>query len=102
MNGERERRIVRLPGAAPVVKLACTTCQHVYERDLAHFQTGDTGCPRCGGWTWIAQLGSAEWSAVPSNDQAAPQQQAFDSVCPDPAVTPPRTAAGPGSPTTRK
>lgn len=101
MNGERERRTVRLPHVMPVVKLACTACQHVYEPDLANFRSGDTGCPRCGGWTWIAQLGTAE-PAVTSNDQAAPQQQAFDSVCPDPAVTPPRTAAGPGSPTTRK
>lgn len=40
----------------PVVKLACTACQLVYEPDPAAFGTGDTGCPRCGGWTWIAQL----------------------------------------------
>jgi hypothetical protein len=42
----------------PVVQLACTACQLVYEPDLASFSTGNTGCPRCGGWTWIAQLGS--------------------------------------------
>jgi WhiB family redox-sensing transcriptional regulator len=42
-----------------VVRLACTGCQLVWEPDLAAFGTGDTGCPRCGGWTWIAQLGTA-------------------------------------------
>jgi hypothetical protein len=42
-----------------VVRLACTACQLVWEPDLAAFGTGDTGCPRCGGWTWIAQLGTA-------------------------------------------
>jgi hypothetical protein len=47
MGGSRE---------VPVVRLACTACQLVYEPDLASFNTGNTGCPRCGGWTWIAQL----------------------------------------------
>jgi hypothetical protein len=42
-----------------VVRLACTACQLVWEPDLAAFGTGNTGCPRCGGWTWIAQLGTA-------------------------------------------
>jgi WhiB family redox-sensing transcriptional regulator len=46
------------PGT-PVVRLACTGCQLVWEPDLAAFGTGNTGCPRCGGWTWIAQLGTA-------------------------------------------
>jgi hypothetical protein len=40
----------------PVVRLACTACQLVWEPDLADFGTGTTGCPRCSGWTWIAQL----------------------------------------------
>jgi hypothetical protein len=40
----------------PVVRLACTACQLVWEPDLADFDTGTTGCPRCQGWTWIAQL----------------------------------------------
>lgn len=44
------------PDRGPVVKLACTACQYVYQPDLADFDTGNTGCPRCGGWTWIAQL----------------------------------------------
>ncbi len=43
----------------PVVRLACTACQLVWEPDLAAFGTGTTGCPRCSGWTWIAQLGTA-------------------------------------------
>jgi hypothetical protein len=42
-----------------VVQLACVGCQHAYEPDLADFETGHTGCPRCGGWTWIAELGTA-------------------------------------------
>src|SRR5437763_12064838 len=41
----------------PVIALACTSCQLVYQPDLAAFDTGNTGCPRCGGWTWVAQLG---------------------------------------------
>jgi PHP family Zn ribbon phosphoesterase len=43
----------------PVVTLACTSCQLVYTLDPAGFGSGNTGCPRCGGWTWIAQLISA-------------------------------------------
>jgi rubredoxin len=39
-----------------MVKLACTACQFIYEPDPAAFGTGNTGCPRCGGWTWVAQL----------------------------------------------
>ena len=50
--------MIPLPRPTPVVKLACTACQHVYQPDLADFQTGSTGCPGCGGWTWIAELGS--------------------------------------------
>jgi rubredoxin len=46
----------RAAGPGPVVNLACTACQYVYQPDLADFDTGNTGCPRCGGWTWIAQL----------------------------------------------
>lgn len=90
------------PAPLPVVKLACTGCQLVYEPELADFESGNTGCPRCGGWTWIAQLGTAECSAVTSTDRADPQQPAFDNTCPDPAVTPPRTAAESGSSTTGK
>jgi len=45
---------------APVLKLACTACQLVYQPDLAAFESGKTGCPRCGGWTWIAQLSTEQ------------------------------------------
>jgi hypothetical protein len=44
--------------SSPVVHLACTACQLVYEPDLTAFTTGNTGCPQCGGWTWIAHLGA--------------------------------------------
>lgn len=43
-----------------VVALACTACQWVYQPDRAAFESGRTGCPRCGGWTWIAQLGTGQ------------------------------------------
>ncbi|HEY3896025.1 MAG TPA: hypothetical protein VGL88_11725 [Pseudonocardiaceae bacterium] len=46
----------RLSLPVPVVTLACSACQLVYRPDLAVFSTGDTGCPRCGGWTWVASL----------------------------------------------
>lgn len=48
-----------------VVELACTACQFVYEPDFAAFDTGNTGCPRCGGWTWIAQLGASPSDHAP-------------------------------------
>ena len=48
--------ITRPPNEVPVVQLACTSCQLVYEPDTTDFGTGHTACPRCGGWTWIAQL----------------------------------------------
>jgi ribosomal protein S27AE len=45
-----------IPPPARVV-LACTSCEHVYEPDLDTFDGGDhTGCPRCGDWTFIAEL----------------------------------------------
>lgn len=40
----------------PVITLACTSCQLVYTPDPAAFGGGNTGCPRCGGWTWVAEL----------------------------------------------
>jgi hypothetical protein len=84
------------PGPVPVVTLACTACQLVYEPDLAAFGTGKTGCPRCGGWTWIAQLGTAERPAP----GAGLQHRGGDDTCPSPAVLRPRNPAGPDSPTT--
>jgi ribosomal protein S27AE len=44
-----------IPQPARVV-LACTSCEHVYEPDLDTFDGGETGCPRCGDWTFIAEL----------------------------------------------
>jgi hypothetical protein len=40
-----------------VLVLTCTSC---YQPDLSAFPSGNTGCPRCGGWTWIAQLATTE------------------------------------------
>lgn len=40
------------------VVLACTACQHAFEPDLVA-ELSHTGCERCGGWTWIAQLNPA-------------------------------------------
>ena len=63
MTGHRSPAHLRpAPGPGPVVKLACTACQYVYQPDLADFDTGNTGCPRCGGWTWIAQLDTTNTS----------------------------------------
>jgi hypothetical protein len=45
-----------LPQPVPVVTLGCSACQHTYTPDLGAFGTGTTGCPRCGGWTWVASL----------------------------------------------
>jgi hypothetical protein len=102
MTGECVSRPTRLPGLVPVVRLACTACQLVYEPDPADFGTGNTGCPRCGGWTWIAQLGSGEWPAVTSANCPAAQLRTLENACSDPAVTPPRTPAGSGSPLTSR
>lgn len=106
MTGERERspadrgrqgaggRLVAGVGVpVPVVVLACTTCQHVYTPDRADFAGGRTGCPLCGGWTWIAQLGTTDWS------QPVTPTTSVNAYA-DPAVTPLRTSAGSASPTT--
>jgi len=42
--------------AQPVVTLACTSCRLVYTPNPDAFGSGNAGCPRCGVWTWIAQL----------------------------------------------
>lgn len=43
-------------GHIPLV-LLCTGCGHVFEPDLVA-AVSETGCERCGGWTWIADSGS--------------------------------------------
>jgi len=58
MNAEESSAAPQVAGP-PVATLACTSCQLVYQPDLAAFESGRTGCPRCGGWTWIAQLRTA-------------------------------------------
>jgi hypothetical protein len=65
-RGQRQRPIPQSVGTTPslVVLLACTACQLVYEPDFAAFDTGNTGCPRCGGWTWIAHLGAPSTEAA--------------------------------------
>lgn len=35
--------------------LVCTDCQHVFAPDLVG-EVSQTGCERCGGWTWICEL----------------------------------------------
>lgn len=60
MSSDREHGLTHRAAWVPVLALVCTACQLVYEPDLAAFESGMTGCPRCGGWTWIAQLGTAE------------------------------------------
>ena len=70
MTGEHGRHVIRLLHRFPLIKLACTTCQLIYEPDLADFSTGNTGCPQCRGWTWIAQLDSTEWPVTPPRTPA--------------------------------
>jgi hypothetical protein len=60
MSTDRERDVAHRTVGVPVVALACTACQWVYQPDRAAFESGMTGCPRCGGWTWIAQLGAGQ------------------------------------------
>jgi hypothetical protein len=55
-SGDNGIRAGAVPRSVPVLRLVCTACQLVYAPDLADFDNGNTGCPRCGGWTWIAQL----------------------------------------------
>jgi len=90
MSGEPTHDVVHVAGLHCSVKLACTTCQLVYRPDFADFSTWNTGCPRCGGWTWIAQLDSPECASQTTH--------ASRSQAPDPAVTPPRTPVGSGVP----
>ncbi|MDQ3827686.1 MAG: hypothetical protein M3319_08540 [Actinomycetota bacterium] len=44
----------------PSVVLVCTACQHTWEPDLVdptdRSEATSTGCPLCGGWTWIGQI----------------------------------------------
>ena len=64
----------------PVVTLACTSCQHVYPLEPAAFGTGNTGCPRCGGWTWIVRLDHGDVDSV-MLDRCASGECALCSTC---------------------
>jgi hypothetical protein len=55
-SGQDGIPIGAVPRPVPLLRLACTACQLVYEPEVADFGNGNTGCPQCGGWTWIAQL----------------------------------------------
>jgi ssDNA-binding Zn-finger/Zn-ribbon topoisomerase 1 len=55
-----ERDPVALGELRPWAVLACSTCQATWEPSLDDVARGNTGCPQCGGWTWIAQLAEPE------------------------------------------
>lgn len=41
----------------PTPVLGCTGCQHLFiPTAVAWSDLASTGCPRCGGWTWLASL----------------------------------------------
>lgn len=49
-----------------VLVLGCTACKKVWTPDATTWvQLSGTGCPFCGGWTWVAQLVSRP-SAMPA------------------------------------
>lgn len=56
----------RCAAEIPAVVLTCTSCELVYQPDLSTFTSGNTGCPRCGGWTWIAHLATSDTSGAQS------------------------------------
>jgi len=76
--------------AAPGVWLACTSCQLVYQPDVADFTRGSTGCPRCHGWTWIAQLAPVESGSDHADrhscNDVAPGENGRRSSAPSPAA----------------
>ena len=77
MSAERQRGVRSRAAEEQEVWLACTACQLVYQPDRSAFESGATGCPRCGGWTWIAQLaspdGTTQRSVTAPGPVAAPQ-----------------------------
>ena len=58
------------PGPAAVrLVLICHSCQDAWEPDLsdpALLSTGETGCRRCGGWTWLGEITEPEREAAPA------------------------------------
>jgi hypothetical protein len=43
----------------PEVTLGCNTCQHLWQPSFEDWESGRTGCPRCGGWTFLVSVGPA-------------------------------------------
>jgi hypothetical protein len=83
MSGDREREVTLQTTVVPVLALACTTCELLYEPDPTAFGTGTTGCPRCGGWTWIAQLGSAACPSLTGPERPTPPPHTLTEVRPE-------------------
>lgn len=53
-------------GAAALAELllVCSACGHLWSVTAGEWDgLGATGCPRCGGWTWLAQL---SYDAIPA------------------------------------
>jgi hypothetical protein len=55
------------------VVLCCTACEHVFEPDLVA-KLAETGCERCGGWTWIGELGGGTPPVLPAPRTASTHQ----------------------------
>lgn len=50
--------------AAPL--LACTACPHVFVPTQYQLDAlADTGCPNCGGWTWLVSTTSPDHVPAP-------------------------------------
>lgn len=51
--------------AAPTVLLGCTACSRMWAPTCADGSPDTpTGCPRCGGWTWLVTIAA---HAVPQH-----------------------------------
>lgn len=59
----------RLADVMPHVVLCCTACQRSWEPKWEEIPT-TTGCPWCGGWTFIGRLDEPD--PVPSQRNRAP------------------------------
>lgn len=58
-------RGVAVGGAGSAVLLVCTECDHAWEVSSGEVvgesaAAGSTGCPLCGGWTWVGELAGRE------------------------------------------
>lgn len=71
---------VRGPGHAGLL-LVCTDCQYAWEPELLdpsdRAEAISTGCPLCGGWTWIGELTEpGDGVPRPSKTRGEPQRRA--------------------------